>query len=121
MSWPELPVTVQLVTLVICEALNFIVLANEAVAVRVLYVPYTMVCVVPLPALKSTVPPHVLFADKGVVETLWVLIVPLLVILVTAKSYVTISKMLEPVVKVVAVIAPATVSVPLVLLKVKVL
>lgn len=69
-----------------------------------------------------TVPPHVLPVDNGAEEVFCVLIVPLLVtVVVTPNVYVAMSKMLEPVVKVVATILLLAVSVPAVLLKVKVL
>ena len=90
----------------------------DPASVRLLYVAVTTVCAPD--ASYWIVPPHVLLAVKGVPDTLCVLIVPRLFIVVTPRSEVVISRVPPAVVfKVVAVMAPPAVSVPLVLLSVK--
>ena len=75
----------------------------------------------PVVASYCTVPAQVLPVVIGVADVLWVLIVPELVMLVTARSYVAMFSMPDAVVvRVVAVIAPRAVSVPEVLDRVRV-
>src|SRR6202142_2838543 len=79
-----------------------------------------MIVCAPLVASYWTVPAQLLPVVNGVEDRSCVLIVPELVTLVTPKSYVTILNMpLAVVFKVVAVMSPLSVSVPLVLFKFK--